>query len=192
MDPRLVVPFRDLDAACVRAIDGCVGRLETALVDAERWTVRWLAVRLDCCDDPDRMTWVPVDVAERWDPTEQVVDVRCTMENVRRAPSWPVDTTLTRERETILRQWYGAAPSPPHVDVIECGTDPCLRTLDDLIGTTVTTPDGRHGSLVDVCVDTGAWTVASFEVDPSPWWPGDDHVLVEPQPIAQKQLPPPA
>jgi hypothetical protein len=183
MDPRLVVPFRDLDAACIRAIDGCVGRLETALVDADRWTVRWLAVQLDCCDETDRITWIPVDLAERWDPTEQVVDVHCTMEQIRRAPSWSSGTPITRERETLLRQWYGGQPSPVHVGVIECGSDPSLCGLDELIGRTVATPDGRKGRLVDVCIDTGAWTVGPMEVDPSPWWPGDEHVLVQPQEI---------
>jgi hypothetical protein len=187
MGPRLVVPFRDLDASRIRAIDGCVGRLETGLLDADRWTVRWLAVQLDRCDERNRMTLIPVEVAERWDPTEQVIDVCCTMDHIRRAPSWSSGTPITHERETLLRQWYGGQPSPVNVGVIECGSGPRLRRLDDLIGATVAMPDGRKGRLVDVLIDTGSWTVGPMEVDPSPWWPCDAHVLVQPQEICESE-----
>jgi hypothetical protein len=187
----MVVPFRDLDAASVRATGGCVGRLETALVDAQHWAVRWLVVRLDCGNAADRMTCIPVDVAERWDPTEAVIDVRCTVDEVRRAPSWTPETPISREREVLLRQWYGAPPAPAMVGVVESGLDPCLRGVDDMIGSAVSTPDGREGRVVDVCIDTGSWAVGPLEIDPSPWWPGD-HVLVAPEQIDQRQLVPPA
>lgn len=183
MDPRLVVPLRDLAGARVRALDGFAGRLETLLIDHERWTVRWLRVALDSPVET-RSVLLPPGLAERWDPTEEVVDVRCTRDTVLDAPALDADAPVSPEHESALRRWYGATPppgdlDPSPVDVIPAAPDPFLRSADELVGWTVRGPGGREGRLVDLRVDTATWAIRGLEIDTKPWWPGA-HVLLDP------------
>jgi hypothetical protein len=89
----------------MHARDGAIGHVVDFLVDADHWVIRYLII--------DTQNWLPgkkVLIAPEWisrvswDESEVHVDLSC--DDIKKSPSYPVESPLTRDYETQLHRHY--------------------------------------------------------------------------------------
>ncbi len=92
-------------AYAIRALDGEIGHVDDYLVDDKEWFVRYLVV--------DTRKWLPgkkVLIAPPWirdvDWADRAVAVELTRDSIRSAPGFDKSSSLTREQEVALHQYY--------------------------------------------------------------------------------------
>jgi sporulation protein YlmC with PRC-barrel domain len=192
--------IRDIQGFTIRATDGDLGSVRTFYFDDASWVVRYLVVDTGYWL-PGRRVLIAPECIGAADPSQEVLSVNLTQEEVKHSPDIDTDKPVSKQQEMRLRQHYnwpsywtmrdplvaqsltaypgGAAAIPPAaiemVDV-EPG-DPYLRSMREVIGYHIQASDGQIGHVEDFIIDTDTWNVRYMVVDTRNWLPGKN-VLV--------------
>ena len=193
----------NLQGLTIRATDGDLGSVKTFYFDETDWIVRYLVV--------DTGNWLPgkqVLIAPECigpaDPSQDVLSVTLTQDQVKNSPDVDTDKPVSRQQEIGLRQYYnwpaywtmrdpivaealtarpGGAdilpPSAADVAEVEAG-DPHLYSMREVTGCYIEATDGSIGHVEDFIVDTESWHVRYMVVDTRNWLPGGKKVLIAP------------
>jgi hypothetical protein len=99
----------EVDGYHIEATDGEIGHVKDFLVDDETWAIRYLEV--------DTRNWWPgkkVLVSPQWIDNvswpDSKVYVNLTRETIKNGPEWDESTTITREYENRLYDYYDRSP----------------------------------------------------------------------------------
>lgn len=193
----------DLRGLTIRATNGDLGSVYTFYVDDVDWVVRYLVVDTGHWLPGKRVLIAP-DCLGAADPSQGVLSVSLTREQVKDSPDIDTDKPVSRQQETTLRRYYnwpaywtmrdpfvaqalmarpgGAAAIPAaEAEVIDVESgDPYLRSMREVIGYYIEASDGSIGHVEDFIVDTDTWHVRYMVVDTHNWLPGGKKVLISP------------
>jgi uncharacterized protein YrrD len=193
----------DLHGFTIRATDGDLGSVRTFYFDNATWVVRYLVV--------DTGNWLPgrrVLIAPECigvsDPSQGVLSVSLTQEQIKHSPDIDTDKPVSRQQEMSLRQYYnwpaywtmrdplvaevltarpgGVSAIPPaatEVVEVEPG-DPHLHSMREVTGYYIEATDASIGHVEDFIVDSETWHVRYIVVDTRNWLPGGKKVLIAP------------
>ena len=93
----------------IEASDGEIGHVEDFLVDDETWAIRYLEV-----DTRNGWPGKKVLVSPQWIESvswpDSKVSVDLTRETIQNGPEWSESTTVTREYENRLYDYYDRSP----------------------------------------------------------------------------------
>lgn len=110
---------RDVTGHYIEASDGEIGHVEDFIVDADRWTIRYMVVET-------RNWWTGklVLISPLWidhiDWPESKVFVRLTRESVKSSPPYSASSLLDRDYETLLHEHY-SLPGYWEEELVEAG-----------------------------------------------------------------------
>jgi len=193
----------EIQGFTIRATDGDLGSVRTFYFDDLSWVVRYLVVDTGHWLPGKRVLIAPECIGVS-DPSERVLSVHLTQDEVKQSPDIDTDKPVSKQQEMRLRQYYnwpsywtmrdplvaqsltaypgGAAAIPPAaaemVDV-EPG-DPYLRSMREVTGYYIETTDGSIGHVKDFIVDSETWHVRYIVVDTHNWLPGGKKALIAP------------
>lgn len=177
---------KELKNYVLRATDGEIGRLKDFYFDDRGWTVRYIVADAGKWLGGRRVLIAPEPLGRaEWD--EPVFPVALTKEQMRNCPGVDTALPITREKETVLRSYYGwptyfetgyVPPSPPAEP--RPPADPHLFSSNKTTGYQLESRDGDLGHVADMLIDEITWAVAYLLVDTRRWLPGR-HVLLAPE-----------
>ena len=103
------VHLRTIEDVCgsqVHGVDNTIGRLEDLIIDDDTWRVRYVVV-----DTINLMMGKQVLIATAWitgaNWSEGDVHVGLSRESIKKSPGWNPNTTVSREYELRLFEYYG-------------------------------------------------------------------------------------
>lgn len=193
----------DLQGFTIRATDGDLGGVYTFYFDGAAWVVRYLVVDTGHWL-PGRRVLIAPEALGAADPSQSVLSVSLTRDEVQNSPDIDTDKPVSRQQETVLRQYYnwpaywtmhdplvaqaltarpgGAAAIPPaEADIVDVERgDPDLHSMREVTGYYIEASDGSIGHVEDFIVDTETWDVRYMVVDTRNWLPGGKKVLISP------------
>jgi len=205
---------KDLKGIKVSARDGDLGEVDYVYFDDDRWGVRYLVVETGEWKIGRRVLISPYSVSDM-DPSANVVYVDLTQQQVREGPNIDALTSVSRQHETELLNYYGyplywvgpalwgvssrptvgLANTPPGLElktrgyfVLHPGTshaDFHLRIADTSSYFQVKAADGEIGHVTDFVFDDEEWAIRYLTVDTRNWWTGGREVLLSTQWIDQ-------
>jgi hypothetical protein len=140
--------------------DGEVGRVSDLLFDDTTWRLRWIVVNTRH-RFARREVLLPVSALGRVDPIRRQVTVDLTMQQIEASPG-------AEEHPPVSPR-----EAPPGRD------DPCLRSVEAVVGHRVHLLDSVVGHIEELLVDEAGWLIRYIRVDTCKWRPGD-RVLLAP------------
>ena len=167
-----------------------IGKVREFYFDDATWTVRYLVVETGSWLAARSVLILPKFLG-RVDRKKETITVSLTKKQIEESPSIDTEKPVSRQHETDLLSYYGAAPywptplgfaiydprlfAPP--PEIEAGRkkkkgDPHLRSSRDVTGHRIQAGDGDVGHVEDFIVDDQTWRVHYLVVDTRDWWPG--------------------
>lgn len=172
------------------AMDETVGSVHDFYFDDERWALRYAVIDTGTFLPGRKVLISPAGLGTaNW--AAQTLRVNHTAKQVKESPSVDTSKPVSRQEEQALHRHYQWMPywvaygGPTHPLVMpveqpdlseapleEERGDPHLRSLNEVLGYTVSALDDRIGHVDDFIVETGDWTLRMFVVDTARWLPG--------------------
>jgi uncharacterized protein YrrD len=184
---------RDLFGYGVEASDGTIGKVRDALLDDERWAIRFLVVETGRWLDRHEVLVSPLAV-ERVDWADWLVWLRLTRAQVERSPDIGAHQPVSRQHEREFAAYYawpqywggpalwGMALTPAALMEAEAAMladevsgeegDRHLQSSRDVMGYRIAATDGEIGHVDDFIVDDETWALRYMVVDTRNWLPG--------------------
>jgi uncharacterized protein YrrD len=182
----------------IHATDGNIGRVKDFYFDGHEWSVRYIVV--------DTSEWLPgktvllvPDVLGSPNVEGKTLPVELTREQVRNSPDVDTSKPVSRQNEFDLFDYYGwspywgagrsgftrhvvRAPQPEEsgrTAVAQAG-DPDLRSVQEVIGYSLSATDGKIGHVEDFILGDEDWIVRYLVVNAGGWLSGK-RVLISPE-----------
>jgi hypothetical protein len=192
----------------IEANDGRIGTVVDFLYDDALWRVRWLVVDCGTWL-PGRKVLIHPSAILRNDLEQQRFLVTLTKAQVEKSPKLADDQPVSQQMENRLYTYYGWDPlwcgpylsetpgaiawpymAPPYFGMgldadeahgkrVRHGSDPHVRSVNEVIGYHLQAVDGEIGHVENLMIDDGDWSIHYFIVDTRNWWPGK-RVLISP------------
>lgn len=186
-----------LKGAVVTALDGEVGVVDALYFDDEQWGIRYLGVRTGHWPS-ERHLLVPPTAVRQDASTDRQLQLALLKEDVLHGPQFDGERPLTRRQERAYAAYYdtplywerlpdpmeaGELPVPPasgidgqalELDATRPLAEAHVHCTREVLGYTLTTPDGQIGKVEDLLIDEQTWAVQQLVVDTARWRPGGE------------------
>lgn len=197
--------FRDLEGRRLCIEKRPVGRIKQIFFDDQKWAIRYLVavsgfwpIRNYLLIPPQKTTGIT---------KEEDIQLSITEAEFEKCPTIESDKPVSRQKEAefcMRYRWpmywtgagvHGAAATaetlrkahcesvgqnePTDKSLIGKSSDPHLRSSAEVLGYRVETKIKKFGSVFDLIIDEGDWTLRYFSIDTVKWWPSR-HVLLAP------------
>jgi len=180
--------FSQLLGTPVDGSDGDLGHVREALLDDRSWALRYLVIETGDWFNGRKLLLSTQSLrasALRGGPLR----AQLSRQQLHSCP--PLDTShpLTRlqERRLLhhyrLSEYWSGDGEPFDGDAVH------LRPRSELKGFAVCASDAVIGHLRDFVVDDEDWTLRSLVIDTSGWWKDGQLVMIDPQSVAQLDMP---
>lgn len=173
----------------LRASDGEIGHVKDFYFDSKNWTVRYLVADTGGWL-PGRLVLIAPQALGYLRPTEKVLLVNLTREQIKNSPSIDEHKPIYRQQEEEYYRHYGyeyyaeswplwglagypvMVPPPPSTETKQKGVDAHLRSARDVAGYNVEASDGVIGEVTDFMVDGRTWVIHEIVVECGHWYSG--------------------
>ena len=189
----------------LQAIDGEIGRCKDFLFDDRDWVVRYMVA--------DTHKWLPggrkvvISPVSLGTPDwpENHLPVNLTRERIENCPPLEEHTTVSRQYEINLFNYYGYGyywmgpevwgPSPYPTTLMDIDRKPefthdmpgenHLRSANEIHGYHIQASNGQIGHVDDFVLNDGTWAIDYLIIDTRNWLPGGQKVLISPKSVTE-------
>lgn len=204
----MIRSLQELNDRPVRGEDEEIGQVDGFYFDDYSWAVRYIVIQTGEWLNQRRVI-VSVHSLEQPGDEAQSLKIKLTRQIMRNSPDIDLHKPVSRQQEIDLHEYYrwpfywassGAATgmgpgnlaSVPMMEMAqdlardeqETGTNPNLRSFQEVHGYGIQARDGAIGEVEDFLIEDKAWNILYMVVDTGSWLPGRK-VLVSPQWVQQ-------
>lgn len=195
--------IRNLIGYSIHATDGDLGKVDDLLFDDQKWAVRYLIVNCGGWLVRKKVMISPLSIL-RIDRETKRLDLNLTQQDLERSPDLDLDTPVSRQKEAEFFRYYrwpyywtGAgiwgSPAAPESHPVESTSkgpfleqtpsiprhhkDSHLRSVKDVTGYRIHSPDGEFGHVEDFVAEDRSWAIRYAVVDTKNWLPSKSTLI---------------